>query len=207
MDQIALVALKCPNCCGKLEVTSQMSDFACGYCGANVTVQRRGGTVSLSLDEAFERVQVATDKTAAELALGRLTEELAKAERDRINVERETAAGVAEREATIARRLEGKMDRNFAVGVFVVAWIVFTIIVKAFKSLEGASGIIGIVLAGVVTIPVGAILLRGRAAQVQRLKREIEKVRRKGKEDLANVDGQIEDIRTRLAKNRAIAES
>ncbi len=206
MDQIAVVALKCPNCGGKLEISSQMSNFACGTCAANVTVQRRGGTVSLSLAEAFERVQVAADKTAAELALGRLTEELAKAETDRINVERATAAGVAEREATIARRLEGKTDRNFAVGVFVVAWIVFTIIVKAFKSLEGASGVIGIVLSGVVTIPVVLILLRGRAAQVQRLKREIEKVRRKGKEDLANVDGQIEDIRARLAKNSAIVE-
>lgn len=73
---MAFVALKCPNCGGRLEVTKEMSTFACGYCGASVTVQRRGGTVSLSLEEAIARVQVGTDKTAAELAIRRLREEV-----------------------------------------------------------------------------------------------------------------------------------
>jgi hypothetical protein len=200
LQEFASVVLKCPKCDGRLEISSEMSDFACGSCGANVTVQRRGGTVSLSLAEASEGAPASTDETAAEAALRRLTEELAKAETDRIDVERATAASVVEREAAIARSFGRKADRNLVVGLFVVTMIVFTIVVKAFKSLEGASLVIGIVLAVIVTISAGMLLVRARTGQVQRLKREIEKVRRKGMEDLASVDARIEDIRTRLAK-------
>jgi hypothetical protein len=54
-----------------------MERFACGYCGAEMLVQRRGGTIALkALTEAITRVQVGTDRTAAELALIRLEKEL-----------------------------------------------------------------------------------------------------------------------------------
>jgi hypothetical protein len=54
-----------------------MTKFACGYCGAEQIVERRGGTVALKpIADAIARVQVGTDKTAAELALKRLPQEL-----------------------------------------------------------------------------------------------------------------------------------
>jgi len=47
-----------------------MTEFACGYCGSNLIVERKGGTVSLkSVTDAIGKVQIGTDKTAAELAL------------------------------------------------------------------------------------------------------------------------------------------
>lgn len=184
-----------------------MSTFACGYCGAGVAVQRRGGTISLSLEDAVARVQVGTDKTAAELALKRLKEELAEAQTDRSDVEDATASSVVERRAGISRRLEAKTNRNFATGVFLVAWIVFAIILKAFKSVEDAATGIGFGLAGLAAFPVWLVLENGKTTQVDRLLRQIDEVREKGKEDLAKVDARIREIKARIAKNRAIVDA
>src|SRR6266581_1910663 len=71
------ITLKCESCGGKLEVYDDIERFACGYCGTEMVVQRRGGTVALKLvQEAIKKVQIGTDKTAAELALVRLTNDL-----------------------------------------------------------------------------------------------------------------------------------
>ncbi|MGO9093852.1 MAG: hypothetical protein ACLQGV_01390 [Bryobacteraceae bacterium] len=54
-----------------------MDRFFCGYCGTGLIVQRRGGTVALkAVTEAIQRVQIGTDKTAAELAIVRYESEL-----------------------------------------------------------------------------------------------------------------------------------
>jgi|GEM_PF-5113869 len=72
-----IVSLKCENCGGSLEVSDDIERFACQYCGAEMLVQRRGGTVSLhKVTEAIRGVQKGTDKTAAELAIARLNKEL-----------------------------------------------------------------------------------------------------------------------------------
>jgi len=74
---IEFVSLKCPSCAGRLDVYHDMERFACGYCGAEALVDRRGGSVSLKcLTAVIENVQRGTDKTAAELALIRLQKEL-----------------------------------------------------------------------------------------------------------------------------------
>jgi predicted RNA-binding Zn-ribbon protein involved in translation (DUF1610 family) len=75
------IPLKCPNCGANLEITPEMETFACGYCGASQMVARSGGTVSLRLlTESIAKVQVGTDKTAAELAIRRLREDYATLE-------------------------------------------------------------------------------------------------------------------------------
>ena len=71
------IGLNCSNCGATLDVYDDMERFICGACGTNLLVQRRGGTVRLtSVTEAIRKVQVGTDKTAAELALIRLNDEL-----------------------------------------------------------------------------------------------------------------------------------
>ena len=71
------ISLKCQSCGAKLDVYPDMERFACGYCGTEMMVQRRGGTVGLkAITEAIRDVQVGTDKTAAELALVRLQNEI-----------------------------------------------------------------------------------------------------------------------------------
>jgi predicted RNA-binding Zn-ribbon protein involved in translation (DUF1610 family) len=80
------ISLKCRSCGGKLDVYSDMDRFACGYCGTEMIVQRRGGTVALREVEAcIKQVQIGTDKTAAELAIARYeaeARELRQAESD-----------------------------------------------------------------------------------------------------------------------------
>lgn len=76
--QLKSLTLKCPSCGAALDITLDMERFACGYCGTEQVVQRQGGTVALTLvTEAISRVQVGTDRTAAELALRRINDEMA----------------------------------------------------------------------------------------------------------------------------------
>jgi DNA-directed RNA polymerase subunit RPC12/RpoP len=70
------VTLTCPTCGGKLEITSEIDRFACGYCGNEHIVKRAGGIVSLApIVDGIKSVKVGVDKTASELALKRLKDE------------------------------------------------------------------------------------------------------------------------------------
>jgi len=76
------ISLNCASCGAKLDVYEDMERFSCSYCGTELIVQRRGGTVALkAVTEAIRKVQIGTDKTAAELAIPRLEIELEEARR------------------------------------------------------------------------------------------------------------------------------
>jgi hypothetical protein len=65
-----------------------MERFACGYCGTSAMVQRRGGTIELkAVAHAIRNVQIGTDKTAAELVIVRLQNELNELHRRRKQLE------------------------------------------------------------------------------------------------------------------------
>ena len=71
------VKLSCPSCGSTLKVTSDVDRFACAHCGSEWIVKRGGGVVSLApVTEGLKRVQTGVDKTAAELAIRRLREDL-----------------------------------------------------------------------------------------------------------------------------------
>jgi hypothetical protein len=72
------IQFNCSNCGGVLDVYDDMDRFACGYCGTEMVVQRRGGTVVLALAAGLHEVQEGPDKTAADLAVARLTKERQK---------------------------------------------------------------------------------------------------------------------------------
>ena len=70
------ISLKCVNCGADLDITTEMSDFACGYCGAAQTVERSGGTVSLKPSaDTVSKVRAGADATA-DTAVKRLKGEL-----------------------------------------------------------------------------------------------------------------------------------
>src|SRR5579863_539261 len=72
-----IISLKCQSCGAGLEIYDDMTRFACSYCKTEMLVERRGGTVALkAVEAAIQRVQVGTDKTAAELAITRYEGEL-----------------------------------------------------------------------------------------------------------------------------------
>jgi ribosomal protein S27E len=71
------ITLQCRNCNGKLDVYEDKERFACGYCGTEVVVQSKGGTIILrAVTEAIKRVEIGTEKTAAELVITRYETDL-----------------------------------------------------------------------------------------------------------------------------------
>ena len=78
---IDFFTLTCPSCGGRLQITSDIDIFACGYCGTELRVRRGGGIVSLApVVERLDKVQVGVDKTASELAISRLRAEISRLE-------------------------------------------------------------------------------------------------------------------------------
>lgn len=71
------ITLTCPNCGGQLQITEDIERFACAHCGTEHVVNRAGGIVSLKpvMDELKE-VQRGTDRTASELAINRIANEI-----------------------------------------------------------------------------------------------------------------------------------
>lgn len=79
-----ITALTCPSCGGKLQISNKINRFACGYCGNEQIVHRESGIVYLEpiaenvrhIRTSVEGMRGGVDKTAAELAIVRLTKEL-----------------------------------------------------------------------------------------------------------------------------------
>lgn len=71
------ITLTCPSCGGKLQITNDIEQFVCGHCGNEHIVRRGGGIIAIThVIESIKKVQTGTDKTASELAIKRLKEEL-----------------------------------------------------------------------------------------------------------------------------------
>jgi len=82
------VKLNCANCGAKLDIYGDMDRFACAFCGTEMIVQRRGGTVALkTVMDAIQKVQLSSDRTASELALVRLDKDLANARAAYVDLE------------------------------------------------------------------------------------------------------------------------
>ncbi len=77
-----IIQMRCPGCGAVLEISKDNQDLACGYCGSSLHVIRSGGTVTLSLVGIVDQVRANTDRTASELALVRLADELQEIKSD-----------------------------------------------------------------------------------------------------------------------------
>ena len=71
------VTLSCPTCGGQLQITSDIDRFACAHCGNEHIVKRGGGIVMLApVVKGLAEIQRGTDRTAIELTIRRLKEEI-----------------------------------------------------------------------------------------------------------------------------------
>jgi predicted RNA-binding Zn-ribbon protein involved in translation (DUF1610 family) len=87
-NKSTFITLSCPSCGGKLKITQDMDRFACGFCGNEHIVRRSGGTVSLTpVVEGLRKVQSGVDKTASELAIVRLKQEIEELEEECCDLE------------------------------------------------------------------------------------------------------------------------
>ena len=69
------ISLTCPDCDGKLEIYDDMDQFRCGYCGAEMAVRHRGGTVVLEVVTTTSIKETIRIDKGEELDLIRLKEE------------------------------------------------------------------------------------------------------------------------------------
>lgn len=73
---VVIIKLGCVGCGASLDIPSEVDRLACAHCGTQQLVQRDGGTIHLKeFADTLSRVRIGTDKTAAELAISRLTKE------------------------------------------------------------------------------------------------------------------------------------
>ena len=88
MEKVSVIRLGCVGCGASLDIRQDVKQLACSHCGTSQIVERTGGSVHLrELAHTLSRVQVGTDKTAAELAIARLTRELEQLTANRRNYE------------------------------------------------------------------------------------------------------------------------
>lgn len=76
---VEFINLTCPTCGGKLQITDNTERFSCGYCGIEHIVKRSGGIVTIEpVVQELREVKKGVDKTASELAIVRIKEEIKK---------------------------------------------------------------------------------------------------------------------------------
>lgn len=82
-----LLKLSCASCTAPLEVGEDLGYFSCDYCGTAQIIERSGVAIPAPKAETdLKAVQRATARTAAELAIPRLTKELTEAELARAGI-------------------------------------------------------------------------------------------------------------------------
>ncbi len=75
------ITLACPTCGSRLQVTNDLERFACSHCGNEHVVKRSGGVVALTpVAEDVQRIRIGVDRTASELAIRRLRQEISEIE-------------------------------------------------------------------------------------------------------------------------------
>jgi DNA-directed RNA polymerase subunit RPC12/RpoP len=141
-----VLKLSCVGCGAPLDIVTDLDTFACSYCGLQQQVERKGGVVALKrFEAAINAVQRGTDRTAAELALVRLTKEVAD--------------GEAKRKLAIAMLTE-KRDKadgsrlRMAMFAFFVAAVVLMVLTGQLVDKFGVTGVVSALLMFVATVVV-----------------------------------------------------
>ncbi len=185
---VPLLTLSCANCSAPLEVRADLERFTCSYCGTAQIVERSGGVVSTrKLEAAISAVQRGTDRTAAELAMPRLTREL-----DELMAQR---AQVVHR---LQQRLEQAKSGRLTMAViatFSVA-ILWAIFVSPITPTSTLGNIVKIMLFWVVVIGTPALVYRETKLPKFDLVQETE-----------HLDERIDKVREHIKANRRILDT
>jgi DNA-directed RNA polymerase subunit RPC12/RpoP len=161
------VTLSCPNCGGKLEITSDVERFACAYCGQEQLVNRGRGIVTLkpvldqltSVKQSVERNVEASERVANELALQRIRKEKAEAE--------------VALEATLQpiRKQSSSATSNLGWGIILI--VLGVIVFVGNLSNNAGNALVFLIIA----LPIGGLLYYSSQEQLTKLKKQEELAR------------------------------
>jgi predicted RNA-binding Zn-ribbon protein involved in translation (DUF1610 family) len=221
----SIVRLGCVGCGATLEVSQQMERLACAHCGTEQMVERSGGAVHLqSVKEAISKVQVGTDKTAAELAITRLSNERESLVNVRFLREQYWNNECATKRFELSAALNGGKRGFTATFLFcallcaapflIIALIVWPV------SLEEIRGGATVNFRGIIVFIVGslagglvlAFLTQRHSERYYRelgasIERELADLESRRLDDLAPLDSQLSSINIKLQKQRKITDS
>lgn len=173
------VTLACPSCGGRLQVSNDIDRFACGFCGQEHIVKRAGGIVSLApVLEAISGVKQGVDRTASELAIGRLEKEIEILGKQRMEILKNRPAPIV----------------NLWAGVFLSLGILsfcgsLTLLPQAGKDSIGA------IVFGLILLGLGSFIIFIRYQENKSKKIKIER-------GLAPIDQSLNEKQRDLAKHR-----
>ena len=201
MEQhISIFKLSCRSCGANLEISPDIGQFACAYCGVEQIVEHRGGIVALRpISEAIRKVQKGTDKAAAELALRRLPKELDILVGKRKQREQYWQGKIAEGKGTGA---------IYFLAALFVSFLLIVSLTTYFDKLFSSEGNFGRFLGFAISIILSVLLIFYVNHEVARTRNErLEDIRKEESKDLKKLDEQIRDLTTRIENNRRIADS
>lgn len=142
--------LSCPSCGAKLQIGNDVDKFACGYCGNEHVVKRSGGIISLApVVEQLKDVKIGVDKTASELAVRRLRQEI-----DELKSKRNAIKG----EGCLAMIFSGGGLLSLGLAGFILALMVdawVTDLDNFFFGFIAVFAVFGVVIAGAIDITSG----------------------------------------------------
>ncbi|MDP9193252.1 MAG: hypothetical protein M3P06_16260 [Acidobacteriota bacterium] len=169
-----------------------------------MSVCRSGGTVSLEL-EALEGVKRGTDRTAAELAIRRLTEELRTAS----HLHRSTKESIE----ALAERHRAQVDNISSVPFIVIVtlavgamwWLIVVVVLGVIRSsFSTSNSLIALAWAGLGVLIVGSMQYVQRERQLNGTTKHAAEMKSLNDAEV-RVAAEVAQLEKRLAENRAIA--
>jgi hypothetical protein len=192
-----IVRMSCLSCGGGLEISKDIDQFVCTYCGTEQRVERKGGTIALKrVADAIAKVQVGTDKTAAELALYRLPHEL-----NTLMWHRNQRVTYWQYELAKPR---GTADAYVLLGLFLCLTAIAVVTSILFDLAGSYVALIGCVLS-IGASAAGFFAIRAWA--YESITEEIQSLNRRKTSDLTAIDNQIKTLSEKIENARAIANS
>jgi thiol:disulfide interchange protein len=187
-----------------------MQHFVCAYCGTEVVVERRGGTITLKpLTDAIHKVQIGTDKTAAELAIRRLLDEREEIVGKSQEYQEQAQAKLRNMYAAMKlHEINVKYLGQLALVSFCILCI-FLFLIGSIQKSEQGSAVTCLLLLLAIGAVVGIVVwsVTAKKKKAQQFKQEIASAEANQQADIANFDQQIQDLTRRIAEKKAIADS
>jgi DNA-directed RNA polymerase subunit RPC12/RpoP len=215
MSELRIIPMKCPSCGAKLEITSDMDRFVCSYCGTELITERKGGTIALKpLTDAIMRVQVGTDKTAAELAIQRLENELEQQKKDRESFSLDTRHKIDIKDAniyTLQSEMGRKSTNNAILAYILFLPVVFFVGLSIFRVHTLTEtlllGIVDFGLASVMYLLINMGYRHKTTPEIKHRQDEISSIRKNLATTLTTYDNNIAVIQKRIDEKKRIVDA